>query len=75
MAAATLTITPIGSGATEVVSRDGVELGSVTSDGPGTRALASINTGRFAMCRFATREDAIAACVSYADRGYWFREI
>lgn len=70
-----VTLTPIGSGATEIVHIDGRELGSVTSDGPGTSAVASINTGRFAMYRFATREDAIAACISHDERGYWSGEI
>src|SRR3954452_10801531 len=76
MSTAEITTTPIGSGATETVLADGREIGNVTSDGPGTRAIATMRDARrFGTYRFGTREDAIAAVVSYAERGYWTGEL
>ncbi len=71
-----VTATPIGSGATEDIRLDGRLIGDVVSDGPGTRAFATMAGARnFSHHRFATREDAITAVVSYARRGWWTGEI
>lgn len=72
----TITTEPIGSGTTEIVRRDGRELGDVVAPFRASGAyLAQPQGARHGTYRFATRDDAVAALVSYADRGWWTGEI
>lgn len=69
---AAVTTLRIGSGQTEIIFLAGREIGDVTTGD--TSALAYPKGARGAY-KFTNRDDAIAACISYATRGYWENEI
>jgi len=59
---------------TETVRMDGAVVGDIY---PGAAAqYVAIPTGaRYGTYRFASRQDALAACVSYVTRGHWTNEL
>ncbi len=67
-----VTVTPMASGETHLVSLDGIPLGSIADCAP--RTLAWIHN-KASVLRFATRDAAIAALVSNHLRGYWTGEL
>lgn len=68
----TVTTLPIGE-ITEIVHLDGREIGDVF--GHAGKPYSASPIGTRSSYRFADRDAAIAACVSYATRGYWTGEI